>query len=164
MFTKITPCLWFDAQAEEAARHYISIFPGSKITEIAYYGEAGQEVHGGKPGSVLTVAFELGGTPFVALNGGPLFKFTEAISFQIECADQTEVDYYWDKLTPGGDPECQQCGWLKDKFGVSWQVVPAVLTKMITDPDKAASQRAFQAMMEMKKFNIAELERAFAGQ
>jgi len=163
MPNKITPCLWFDDQAEDAAKFYTSIFQDSKITAISRYGEAGQEVHGRPTGSVMVVAFELNGQPFTALNGGPIFKFNEAVSFQIDCATQEEVDYYWEKLTPGGDPGAQQCGWLKDKFGVSWQVVPTILPKLITDPDTAKSQRAFQAMLGMKKLDIAGLEKAFAG-
>jgi predicted 3-demethylubiquinone-9 3-methyltransferase (glyoxalase superfamily) len=160
----ITPCLWFENQAEEAARFYTGIFKNSKIGKISRYGEAGKDVHGQTPGSVMTVAFELEGQPFLALNGGPLFKFNEAVSFQIICKDQKEIDYYWEKLTPGGDPSAQQCGWLKDKFGLSWQVVPSVLTEMLSGPISEKSQRAMSALMEMKKFDIAELERAFNGQ
>jgi predicted 3-demethylubiquinone-9 3-methyltransferase (glyoxalase superfamily) len=160
---RIAPCLWFDSQAEEAAKFYIGIFPNSKIRNTSRYGEAGQEVHHRPPGSVMTVDFELDGTPFTALNGGPVFTFNEAVSFQINCADQKEVDYYWDRLTAGGDPRAQQCGWLKDKFGVSWQVVPVALTKMFGDPKNPGSQRAMQALLKMKKLDIGELERAFAG-
>jgi predicted 3-demethylubiquinone-9 3-methyltransferase (glyoxalase superfamily) len=163
MPTKISPCLWFDHQAEDAARFYTAIFKGSKIVAISRYGEAGKEVHGRPPGSVMTVAFELNGQSFTALNGGPVFKFNEAISFQIECASQEEVDYYWARLSEGGDPDAQQCGWLKDKFGVSWQVVPKILPELLTDPDTAKSQRAFQAMLQMKKLDIGVLQRAFAG-
>jgi predicted 3-demethylubiquinone-9 3-methyltransferase (glyoxalase superfamily) len=160
---KITPCLWFDNQAEDAARFYTSVFKNSKITAIARYPDTGQEIHGKPPGSVLTVAFELNGQSFTALNGGPHFKFNEAVSFQIECEDQEEVDYYWERLSEGGAPAAQQCGWLEDKFGLSWQVVPKVLPEMIADPDTAKSQRAFQAMLQMKKLDIAALQRAFAG-
>jgi predicted 3-demethylubiquinone-9 3-methyltransferase (glyoxalase superfamily) len=160
----ITPCLWFDNQAEEAARYYTSIFRNSKIGTIARYTEAGQEVHGRPPGSVMTVEFELNGQPFTALNGGPLFQFNEAISFQIMCETQEEVDHYWNKLTAGGDKNAQQCGWLKDKYGVSWQVVPTVLAEMMSDPDKEKSGRAMEAMLQMKKLDIAELERAFEGE
>jgi predicted 3-demethylubiquinone-9 3-methyltransferase (glyoxalase superfamily) len=160
----ITPCLWFDNQAEEAARYYTSIFKNSKIGTIARYTEAGQEVHGRPPGSVMTVEFELNGQPFTALNGGPLFQFNEAISFQIMCETQEEVDHYWNKLTAGGDKNAQQCGWLKDKYGVSWQVVPTVLAEMMSDPDKEKSGRAMEAMLQMKKLDIAELERAFEGE
>ena len=163
MKTKITPCLWFNTQGEEAARFYTGIFKNSKITDIAYFGEAGKEIHGQEPGSVLTVAFELDGQPFTALNGGPQFKFNEAVSFQVECATQKEVDYYWKRLSEGGDPEAQQCGWLKDKFGVSWQIVPEILPQLLNDPDIAKPQRVFQALMGMKKINIAALKRAFAG-
>jgi predicted 3-demethylubiquinone-9 3-methyltransferase (glyoxalase superfamily) len=163
MKTKISPCLWFDDQAEDAARFYAGIFRDSKIVAISHYGETGKEVHGRPPGSVMTVAFELHGQSFTALNGGPVFKFNEAISLQIDCETQGEVDYYWERLSEGGDPNAQQCGWLKDKFGLSWQVVPKVLPELLTDPDTAKSQRAFQAMMQMKKLDIAGLQRAFAG-
>ncbi|HEV3272586.1 MAG TPA: VOC family protein [Candidatus Methylacidiphilales bacterium] len=159
----ITPCLWFDGQAEEAAKFYTAIFKNSKITTVSRYGEAGKEIHGREPGSVMVVAFDLNGHPFTALNGGPHFKFNEAVSFQIECATQEEVDYYWEKLSDGGDPKAQQCGWLKDKFGLSWQVVPKNLPELIDHPDTAKSQRAFQAMLKMKKLDIAALQRAFAG-
>jgi len=163
MKTRINPCLWFDTQAEEAARFYTSIFKGSKITAVARYPAVGQEIHGQPAGAVMMVAFEIDGQSYTALNGGPVFKFNEAISFQIECDTQDEVDYYWQRLSEGGDPEAQQCGWLKDKFGLSWQVVPTVLQKMILDPDTAKSQRAFQAMLQMKKFDIASLRKAFDG-
>src|SRR2546426_415111 len=132
---RITPCLWFDDRGEEATRYYASIFPNSKIGTISHYTEAGKEVHGRPAGSVMTVAFELEGQSFTALNGGPHFKFNEAISFQINCDTQEEVDYYWSKLGAGGDPKAQQCGWLKDKFGVSWQVIPVEMIKLISDPD-----------------------------
>jgi predicted 3-demethylubiquinone-9 3-methyltransferase (glyoxalase superfamily) len=163
LLQKITPCLWFDHQAEEAARFYTAIFPNSKIGTITRYTEAGHEIHGQKAGAVMAVAFELDGQPFSALNGGPIFKFTEAISFQVMCRTQDEVDNYWRRLSEGGDPQAQQCGWLKDKFGVSWQVVPAVLLEMVSDPDTAKSQRATAAMLQMKKFDIAALQRAYAG-
>jgi predicted 3-demethylubiquinone-9 3-methyltransferase (glyoxalase superfamily) len=162
-FDGIAPCLWFDDQAEEAARFYTGIFDGSRIVRISRYGEAGREVHGKARGTVLTVEFELRGQPFTALNGGPSFKFNEAISFQINCRTQKEVDYYWEKLSDGGDEKAQQCGWLKDRYGVSWQVVPTVLTEMIADPDPQKSQRAMAAMRRMKKLDIASLERAYAG-
>lgn len=161
--SKIVPCLWFASEAEDAANFYTGIFPRSKITQTTRYGEAGQEMHGQKPGTVLTVAFELDGQSFTALNGGPAFKFNEAISLQVMCDNQQEVDHYWSRLGAGGDGKAQQCGWLKDRFGLSWQVVPKVLIDMITDSDKAKSQRAFGAMMEMKKLDIAALERAFNG-
>lgn len=160
---KITPCLWFDDQAEEAAKFYTAIFKNSKITSVARYGEAGREVHGKPPGSVMIVAFDLDGQSFTALNGGPTFKFNEAISFQINCETQEEVDYYWQKLSEGGDEKAQQCGWLKDKYGVSWQVVPTILPELINDPESEKSQRAMSAMLQMKKIDIAGLKRAFAG-
>ena len=161
---KIRPNLWFDTQAEDAARFYTGIFKDSKLGAIARYPEAGQEITGKPPGSVMTVEFELDGQQFIALNGGPNFTFNEAISFEIDCADQAEVDYYWEKLSEGGDPAAQQCGWLKDKFGVSWQVNPrALMEEMLSSPDKAKSERAFQAMLEMKKLDIAGLRRAFNG-
>jgi predicted 3-demethylubiquinone-9 3-methyltransferase (glyoxalase superfamily) len=160
---KITPCLWFDDQAEEAAKFYTAIFSNSKITSIARYGEAGHEVHGRPAGSVMTVAFELDGHSFTALNGGPLFKFNESISFQVSCETQEEVDYYWEKLSEGGDRNAQQCGWLKDKYGASWQVVPNVLRKMLADPDSEKSQRVMKSMLQMKKIDIEELKRAYDG-
>jgi predicted 3-demethylubiquinone-9 3-methyltransferase (glyoxalase superfamily) len=158
----ITPCLWFDDQAEEAARFYTGIFKDSKLGKITKYGEAGREIHQRPVGSVMTVDFELNGTPFMALNGGPTFKFSEAISLVITCKDQKEVDYYWEKLSQGGDRNAQQCGWLKDKFGVSWQVVPAILQEMVGDPGDPKSQRAMSAMLQMKKIDVAALERAYA--
>jgi predicted 3-demethylubiquinone-9 3-methyltransferase (glyoxalase superfamily) len=160
---KITPCLWFDDQAEEAAKFYTAIFRNSKIVNIARYGEVGREIHGKPAGSVMTVAFELDGQAFTALNGGPIFKFNEAISLQINCDTQEEVDYFWAKLSAGGDEKAQQCGWLKDKYGVSWQVVPRALIEMINDPDSEKSQRAMAAMLQMKKIDIDELKRAYAG-
>jgi predicted 3-demethylubiquinone-9 3-methyltransferase (glyoxalase superfamily) len=157
---KITPCLWFDSQAEEAAKFYTSIFRNSKIGDISRYGEAEQEVHGKSAGSVMTVAFELDGQTFTALNGGPIFKFNEAISLQVDCETQEEVDYYWQKLSEGGDETAQQCGWLKDKYGVSWQIVPRILVEILNDADTAKSQRAMTAMLKMKKIDINELKRA----
>jgi predicted 3-demethylubiquinone-9 3-methyltransferase (glyoxalase superfamily) len=157
---KITPCLWFDDRAEEAAEFYTAIFPNSKIVNISRYGEAGQEVHGKPPGSVMTVAFELEGQTFTALNGGPIFKFNEAISFQVDCETQAEVDSYWQKLSEGGDEKAQQCGWLKDKYGVSWQIVPKILTEMLGDADTGKSQRVMTAMLKMKKIDIDELKQA----
>jgi predicted 3-demethylubiquinone-9 3-methyltransferase (glyoxalase superfamily) len=156
----ITPCLWFDNQAEEAARFYTGIFKNSKIGKISRYGEAGREVHGRPAGSVMLVSFELDGQPFSALNGGPLFTFNESISFVIPCQDQKEVDYYWDKLSQGGDPRAQNCGWLKDKYGVSWQVVPAALIEMLGDGKSEKSERVMEAVLKMKKIDIATLERA----
>ena len=161
---KITPCLWFDSEAEEAARFYTGVFPNSKITSISHYGEAGREVHGQPAGKVLTVAFELDGRPFTALNGGPQFKFNEAVSFQVPCRNQDEIDYYWDKLTAGGDARAQQCGWLKDRYGLSWQVFPAAVMDMLQDQDRKKADRAMQAMMQMKKMDLKALERAYAGQ
>lgn len=160
---KITPCLWFDDQAEEAVDFYTAIFKNSRITNIARYGEAGHDVHGKPAGTVMTVAFELDGQTFTALNGGPIFKFNEAISFQVNCGTQEEVDYFWEKLSEDGDEKAQQCGWLKDKYGVSWQVVPRVLPEMIADPDTEKSQRVFTAMLQMKKIDIDKLKRAYAG-
>ena len=160
---KITPCLWFDNQAEEAARYYCSIFPNSRIGQISRYGKAGYEVHRRPEGSVMTVAFELDGHPFTALNGGPEFKFNEATSFQILCETQSELDAYWQKLTVGGDPKSQQCGWLKDKFGLSWQVVPKVLPALISDPDTEKSGRVMEALLKMKKIDIDQLKHAYAG-
>jgi predicted 3-demethylubiquinone-9 3-methyltransferase (glyoxalase superfamily) len=159
----ITPCLWFDHQAEEAARFYTSIFKNSKIDKITRYSEAGKEIHGKEPGSVLTVAFELDGQSFTALNGGPIFKFNEAVSFQVMCQTQEEIDYFWDKLSAGGDPQSQQCGWLKDKYGLSWQIVPRILPDLIADHTSPKSQRAMQAMLRMKKLDIAQLQKAYAG-
>jgi predicted 3-demethylubiquinone-9 3-methyltransferase (glyoxalase superfamily) len=159
---KIAPCLWFDNQAEEAANHYVSIFKNSKITDITRYGKAGYEIHKRPAGSVMTVAFELDGQSVTALNGGPIFTFNEAVSLQVFCDTQDEVDYYWEKLSTGGDPKAQQCGWLKDKFGLSWQVVPKVLPELLKDHESARAQRAMEALLRMKKINIAELERAAA--
>ena len=159
----IVPCLWFDSQAEEAARFYTGVFPNSKIGPVTRYGEAGREIHGRKPGSVMTVSFELDGREFTALNGGPLFKFNEAISFQVMCETQADVDYFWDKLSAGGDPKAQQCGWLKDRFGVSWQVVPTVLMELLNDPDRARTDRVMQALFPMRKIDIAALRKAAAG-
>lgn len=160
---KITTCLWFDGRAEEAANHYTSIFQNSKISHIQRYTEAGQEHHGQAPGSVLVVEFSLNGHPFVGLNGGPHFKFNEAVSFQIDCANQAEVDYYWDKLGEGGDEARRQCGWLADKFGVAWQVVPSRLKELMSQDDKVKADRVTVAMMKMKKLDIEALEKASEG-
>jgi predicted 3-demethylubiquinone-9 3-methyltransferase (glyoxalase superfamily) len=160
---RIAPCLWFDDQAEEAAQLYTSIFKNSRIVTVTRYGEAGREIHGKPPGSVMTVEFELDGQAFTALNGGPLFKFNEALSLQVNCETQEEVDYYWEKLSAGGDEAAQQCGWLKDKYGVSWQVVPTLWIEMVNDPDPEKTQRAMEAMFQMKKLDIEELKRAFEG-
>jgi len=161
---KITPCLWFDDQAEEAVEFYTTIFRNSRIVKTTRYGEAGYDVHGKPAGTVMAVAFELDGQAFTALNGGPMFKFNEAISFQVNCETQEEVDYFWEKLTEDGDEKAQQCGWLKDKYGVSWQIVPAVLLEMIDDPNSEKSQRAMKAMLQMKKIDIDTLKRAYDGQ
>jgi predicted 3-demethylubiquinone-9 3-methyltransferase (glyoxalase superfamily) len=153
---KITPCLWFDTQGEEAARFYTSIFPNSRIVDIAHYGEAGPR----DAGTVMVVKFELDGQEFVALNGGPEFTFDEAISFQIDCADQEEVDRYSEALTDGG--EQGPCGWVKDRFGLSWQVVPKRMIELLSDPEEAKAQRAMAAMLEMRKIDIAAVEAAAA--
>ncbi len=160
---RIAPCLWFDRQAEEAASFYVSVFKNSRVVGVSRYPKAGQEVHKQPPGSVMTVEFELDGQRFTALNGGPDFKFSEAISLQIYCENQEQIDYYWDKLSQGGDPKAQVCGWLKDKFGLSWQVIPAVITEMFKDHNSPEAQRTMEAMLQMKKINIKELERAAAG-
>jgi predicted 3-demethylubiquinone-9 3-methyltransferase (glyoxalase superfamily) len=154
--SKITPFLWFDDQAEEAANFYVSIFPNSKIGTIARYGDAGP----GPKGQVMTIAFELDGQPFIALNGGPYFTFSEAISFAIDCADQAEVDRYWDALLEGG--EASQCGWLKDRFGLSWQVVPRRLFELMGDENPARSKAVTEAMLKMVKLDVAALEAAHA--
>jgi predicted 3-demethylubiquinone-9 3-methyltransferase (glyoxalase superfamily) len=158
----ITPCLWFDDQAEAAAAFYTATFKNSRIVKVTRYGEAGREIHGRPAGSVMTVAFELAGQTFTALNGGPVFRFNEAISLQVMCDTQEEVDYYWARLSQGGDEKAQQCGWLKDKYGVSWQVVPRVLIEMVGEPDSERSQRAMTAMLQMKKIDIGGLKRAYA--
>ncbi len=159
---KITPCLWFDSQAEEAANFYVSIFKNSKIKGVSRYGEAGREVHGKPPGSVMVVEFELDGQTFVALNGGPHFKFNEAVSLQIHCETQDEIDHFWSRLTQDGGKE-GQCGWLKDKYGLSWQVVPSGLPKIMNNADGAKTDRVMDAVLKMKKFDIGALERAGAG-
>jgi predicted 3-demethylubiquinone-9 3-methyltransferase (glyoxalase superfamily) len=160
---KMVSCLWFDGNAEAAAKFYTSIFKDSKLDRITRYGKEGHEIHGGEAGSVMTVEFEIAGQSFLGLNGGPLFKFNEAISFQVICATQEEVDYYWEKLTQGGDEKAQQCGWLKDKFGLSWQVVPAVLPKLLQDQDARRSDSVMKAMLQMKKLDIGALQRAHQG-
>ena len=157
----ITPCLWFDTEAEDAAKFYCSIFPNSRIVSVSRYGKEGHDVHGKEAGSVMAVEFELDGRGFSALNGGPQFKFDEAISFQIPCESQADVDHYWSKLTDGGQEG--PCGWLKDRFGLSWQVVPTILLKMLMDPDRAKAERVTKAFMQMRKFDIAALEQAFHG-
>jgi predicted 3-demethylubiquinone-9 3-methyltransferase (glyoxalase superfamily) len=158
----IAPCLWFDTQAEDAAKFYTSIFKNSRIGRVSRYTKAGVETHKRPAGSVMMVEFELDGQPFSALNGGPEFTFTEAISLQIFCDTQQEIDHYWNKLSQGGDPKAQVCGWLKDKFGLSWQVVPKVLLELLQDHNSEKAQRAMEAMLRMKKIDIAELEHAVA--
>ena len=159
--TGITPFLWFDSQAEEAANFYVAIFEDSAITSVSRYGDEGKEIHGKPPGSAMTVAFRLRGQPYMALNGGPQFQFTEAISFMVHCKTQDEVDHFWARLGEGGEPG--RCGWLKDKYGVSWQIVPDALGELLQDKDRAAAGRAMNAMLKMGKIDIAALERAFAG-
>jgi len=160
---KITPCLWFDNQAEEAARFYVSLFKNSAIGTVTRCGREGFEVHGRPEGSAMTVSFRLEGQEFTALNGGPHFKFSEAISFVVRCETQTEVDHYWDKLGEGGDERARQCGWLKDKYGVSWQIVPAALFEMMVGTDGIKSGRVMRAMLQMKKLDLAALRRAYEG-
>jgi predicted 3-demethylubiquinone-9 3-methyltransferase (glyoxalase superfamily) len=160
---KIAPCLWFDNQAEQAANYYVSIFKSSRITSVSRYPEAGQQTHGRPAGSVMTVDFELEGVRFTALNGGPAFQFNEAVSLQVICESQAEVDSLWEKLSAGGDPKGQQCGWLKDKYGLAWQITPRRLLELMQSREPAKAQRAMNAMLRMKKIDIAELERAVAG-
>jgi predicted 3-demethylubiquinone-9 3-methyltransferase (glyoxalase superfamily) len=160
---RIRPCLWFADQAEEAAQFYTAIFPNSRIVATTRFSEAGHEIHGRPAGSVMTVTFELDGHQFTGLNGGPLFTFNEAVSLEVHCKDQEEVDYYWERLGEGGDPDARQCGWLKDRYGLSWQVIPTAMERMFDDPESPATQRAMNAMLQMKKLDIGELERAYAG-
>jgi predicted 3-demethylubiquinone-9 3-methyltransferase (glyoxalase superfamily) len=157
---KIMPCLWFDTEAEAAAKHYVSIFKNSKVGKISRYGKEGKEIHGKDAGSIMTVEFALEGQKFVALNGGPHFKFNEAISFQIFCETQAEVDHFWSKLAQGGQEG--PCGWLKDKFGLSWQVVPSVLPEMLQDENAEKAGRVMKAMLQMRKLDIAALQQAQA--
>jgi predicted 3-demethylubiquinone-9 3-methyltransferase (glyoxalase superfamily) len=158
---KITPFLWFDDQAEEAVRFYTSIFDNSKIGTITHYGAGGANVSGRPAGSVMTVDFQMAGQEFIALNGGPHFKFTEAVSFAVKCETQEEVDYYWEKLSAGGEES--QCGWLKDKYGLSWQIVPTVVSRFFSDKDPKRSERVMRAILQMKKIDIAALQRAYEG-
>jgi predicted 3-demethylubiquinone-9 3-methyltransferase (glyoxalase superfamily) len=158
---KITPFLWFDSQAEEAAKFYTSIFHNSKMGRVTRYLSEGREIHGREPGSVMVAEFQIEGQTFTALNGGPIFKLNEAISFVVNCESQEEVDHYWSKLSDGGDPKAQQCGWLKDRFGVSWQIVPTILVKMLGDKDREKANRVMRAMLGMKKMDIAALEQAY---
>ncbi|MDB4915573.1 MAG: hypothetical protein JWM95_3217 [Gemmatimonadetes bacterium] len=160
---RLTPSLWFDSQAEQAAQFYTGIFKNSRIVTINYYGKAGFETHRRPAGSVMSVLFELDGHEFTAVNGGPQFKFTEAISFQVNCEEQHEIDYYWDRLSSGGDPRAQQCGWLKDKYGLSWQIVPSMLPDLFRDASSDGAARAMTAMLKMKKLDIETLEKAFEG-
>ena len=160
---RIAPCLWFDSVAEEAAKFYTSIFKDSKIKQVTRYPNVGQDIHHQPEGKVLTVEFELDGLAFTALNGGPEFKFNEAVSMQKFCKDQAEIDYYWEKLGAGGDPKAQQCGWLKDRFGLSWQIAPEGMEYLYEDHTSPNSKRAFEAMLKMKKLDIAELKRAYDG-
>jgi predicted 3-demethylubiquinone-9 3-methyltransferase (glyoxalase superfamily) len=159
---KITPCLWFDTQAEEAANFYISVFKNSRIKHVSRYGKAGREVHGKEAGSVMVVEFEIDGQSFTALNGGPHFKFNEAVSFQVSCETQAEIDHFWSRLSQGGQES--RCGWLKDKYGVSWQIVPSVLPQMMASADGATADRVMNAVLKMKKFDLDVLNRAYAGQ
>lgn len=160
---RISPCLWFADQAEQAANFYVGVFPNSRITATTRYGEAGKEIHRRAPGSVMTIAFELDGQPLTALNGGPIFQFSEAISLQVFCDTQDEIDHYWRQLGAGGDPNAQVCGWLKDRWGLSWQVVPRVMETWFEQGMDAAAERAMVAMLAMKKMDIAALERAYRG-
>jgi len=159
--SRITPCLWFDTEAEEAANFYVSVFKNSRIVTISRYGKQGQDIHGKEAGSVMAVEFELSGQKFVGLNGGPQFKFDEAVSFQIHCETQAEVDYFWAKLSEHGEEG--PCGWLKDRFGLSWQVVPNALLHMLMDADSTKSQRVTKAFLQMQKFDIEALQRAYDG-
>jgi predicted 3-demethylubiquinone-9 3-methyltransferase (glyoxalase superfamily) len=158
---KITPFLWFDSQAEQAAEFYVSVFENSRITQINRYGRAGHETHGREAGTVMTVEFEICGQAFMALNGGPLFKFSEAVSFAVGCENQDEIDYFWSKLSEGGEES--RCGWLKDKYGLSWQVVPSVLPQLLSGADAAARERVMEAVMKMKKFDLQALQKAYEG-
>lgn len=158
---KITTNLWFDRQAENAAKFYTSVFKNSKIGKTTHYGKEGFEIHRMPEGTVMTIEFTLEGQPFVGLNGGPIFQFNESISFIINCDTQDEVDYYWNKLGEGGDEKAQVCGWLKDKFGLSWQVVPTILSELISSPDKEKTECVMKAMLQMKKLDIADLKEAY---
>jgi len=158
---RITPCLWFDDQAEVAVKLFTSVFSDSRIGRLTRYGREGYEIHGRPEGSVMTVEFEIAGQTFTALNGGPVFRFNEAVSFQVNCETQEEMDDYWERLSAGGDEAAQQCGWLKDRYGVSWQVVPRIVVELVGDPDSERSQRAMRALLGMKKIDIAALKRAY---
>lgn len=158
---KITPNLWFNNNAEEAVQFYLTVFKNSSIGKISYYGKAGYDIHKMPEGTVMTIEFEILGQRFVALNGGPVFAFNEATSFIIYCDSQNEIDYYWEKLTDGGDPKAQVCGWLKDKFGVSWQVVPALLPKLLSSPDEDRKDSVIRAVLQMQKLDIKKIQQAF---
>jgi predicted 3-demethylubiquinone-9 3-methyltransferase (glyoxalase superfamily) len=160
---RITPCLWFADEGEEAARFYTGIFPNSRITAITRYSEAGFEVHHRPAGSVMTVSFELDGQSFTALNGGPAFTFNEAVSLQVNCATQEEIDDYWEKLGAGGDPKAQQCGWLKDRYGLSWQIIPNDLDELYADAESPGAKRVMEAMLKMKKIDVEAMRRARDG-
>jgi predicted 3-demethylubiquinone-9 3-methyltransferase (glyoxalase superfamily) len=160
---RIRPCLWFTDEAEQAAEFYTGIFPNSRIVSITRFPAAGVEIHGRPAGSVMTVVFELDGQQFTALNGGPVFTFNPAVSLEVRCGTQEEVDHYWERLGEGGDPAAQQCGWLKDRYGLSWQIVPAGMEEILADPESAPAERAISAMLGMKKLDLAELKRAHAG-
>lgn len=157
---RITPFLWFDDQAEEAVAFYVSIFANSRVVGTTRYSKQGAEVSGRREGSVMTIAFQLDGQDFTALNGGPHFRFNEAISLVVNCQSQAEIDHFWARLSAGGDPSAQQCGWLKDRYGLSWQVVPTLLPQLLSDPDPNKARRAMEAMLKMKKIDIEALQRA----
>ncbi|MES2850148.1 MAG: VOC family protein [Bacteroidota bacterium] len=161
---KISNNLWFDSEAEGAAKFYVSVFKNSKLGRILRFSDEGFEIHKRPAGSVMTVEFSLEGNNFIALNGGPVFKFNEAVSFVVNCDTQDEIDYYWNRLSEGGDPAAHQCGWLKDKFGLSWQVVPTILDDMLVDSESDNAKRAMRAMLGMKKLDIAQLQKAFDGE
>ncbi len=161
--SKMTTCLWFDSNAEEAVDFYLSVFKDSQKGRVSYFLDVGQEIHGQPAGNVLTIEFTLNGQNFMALNGGAKFKFNESISFVVPCKDQVEIDYYWEALRAGGDPAAQECGWLKDKYGVSWQIVPPIVLDMITDKNQAKAKAAFAALMAMKKIDVAALKKAYDG-
>lgn len=160
---KITPCLWFDDQAEQAVEFYTSVFKDSKVGQVTRFGKEGFEIHGRPEGSVMAIEFDINGQTFTALNGGPIFKFSEAISMQVFCDTQEEVDYYWEKLSQHGDPAAQQCGWIKDQFGLSWQVVPTILGELMRSSDPGKAGRVMNAMLKMKKLDIEKLKQAFEG-
>ena len=161
---KISSNLWFAHEAEEAANYYVSIFKNGKVKKVTHYGKEGYDIHKMPEGTVMTVEFELDGQTYTALNGGPVFKFNEAVSFIVNCDTQAEIDYYWEKLSQGGDKQAQQCGWLKDKYGLSWQVVPRQLSEMMSDQPTERSEPVMKAMLQMKKLDIKKLEKAYNGE